>query len=316
MSLRVLVIGGMGMLGHKLCQQLPTLGCSVIATVRSSFDPRTRYPGVFDACDIVTNVDVLDSASLYHHLQRIAPQVVVNCVGVIKQKSAAADRYQSTGINSFLPHQLARWCGELSSRLIHISTDCVFDGTQGGYRESDPCTATDLYGQSKSLGETEETEPAAITLRTSIIGRELSESGHGLLEWFLQQRGGHARGFRHAIYSGVTTHELARVIARVATEFPALNGVYQVVGQTISKFELLQLANAAFGNPVQMSEETTFRCDRSMIGEKFAAATGYSSPDWATLLSEIAHDKTPYDDWHKNARELEAKWRTHAFKSC
>jgi dTDP-4-dehydrorhamnose reductase len=313
---RALILGGLGMLGHKLCQQWSRSGWSVTATFRGEYDPRPRYPGVFDGCDVVTGLNVLDSAAVKATLADVRPDVVVNCAGIVKQRPEAHDRYQSIAVNALLPHQLARYCGEIESRLIHISTDCVFDGGKGRYVETDACTAADLYGQTKALGETDSTESAAVTLRTSIIGRELSESGHGLLEWFLRQRGRHVRGFTRAIFSGLTTPELSRVIANVAEHHPDLTGVYHVAAEPISKHDLLQVINTTFGAEIPITAESEFACDRSLDGSRFRAATGYLAPDWPTLIAELVRDETPYDDWHDSARLIAERWGTHSFKSC
>src|SRR5262249_32316179 len=137
----------------------------------------------------------------------------------VKQRSEASAAIPSLEINSLLPHRLALVCAAAGARLVHLSTDCVFSGRKGAYTESDPPDADDLYGRSKYLGEV--ASPGCLTLRTSIIGRELSRKT-GLLEWLLSQRGATVKGFRSAIFSGFTTHEMGRIIERLLTGSRAL----------------------------------------------------------------------------------------------
>jgi len=312
---RVFVLGATGMLGHKLCQLLPDQGFAVIGAIRGQQKLTVTRPEVYGRIELLNGIDVLNETSLTAALNSARPDVVVNCVGIVKQKSEAEDRYLSVAINSFLPHQLARWCADHDSRLIHISTDCVFDGLSGSYREADSSNATDLYGKSKYLGETDATETSAVTLRTSIIGRELHDPQHGLLEWFLSQRGLACKGFSKAIYTGFTTHELARVITTVI-RYPKLHGLYQVSSRAINKFDLLQFINRSLQTNVSIGRDEQFFCDRSLIMDRFAQETGYVSPSWESMIEELRIDATPYDAWRQADREIEARWLNHAFKSC
>jgi dTDP-4-dehydrorhamnose reductase len=188
---------------------------------------------------------------------------------------------------------LHRWCAASNCRLIHISTDCVFDGVRGQYRETDDSNARDVYGKSKFLGETDDREAAAVTLRTSIIGRELG-TGHGLVEWFLAQQGKSVKGFRKAIFTGFTTHELANVITQVIRQNPPLRGLYQVASPPIDKFELLGLLRDAFRLQIDIQPDEEFVCDRSLRMDRFAEATGYRAPDWREMIATLAADPTPY----------------------
>src|SRR5262249_41426173 len=146
-------------------------------------------------------------------------------------------------INSLFPHQLRDLCEDLGARLIHFSTDCVFSGHTGNYRESDVPDATDVYGRSKLLGEV--TEAPGLTLRTSIIGLELSHHA-SLIEWFLAQRGA-IKGFRRAIYTGITTTEMGRLIDRVLQRHSDLHGVWHVASASITKYDLLVKLARALG---------------------------------------------------------------------
>ncbi len=294
---KVLVLGAAGMLGHRLCHRLRELGHLVVGTIRGRAEDVDRYHEVFDAVNLIDSLDVTDDAALADVIAKQRPQAIVNAVGIVKQLPAAQNRLASVAINSYLPHRLAKLAQAQGSRLIHISTDCVFSGHKGGYTEDDPSDAEDIYGKSKFLGETEETQTAAVTLRTSFIGREIHHSTHGLLEWFLSQRGKMVRGFTRAIYSGLTSMELSDVIEMVISRFPGLSGVYQVAGPTISKYDLLLLIRSLYGLDVEIQREEQSVCDRSMDARKFVGATEYHAPSWEQMIYRMQHDALPYDSW-------------------
>lgn len=313
---KILVLGGGGMLGHKLCQLLPNYGFGVVATLRRANHTRPLIPAVYDAVELIANVDVLNDARLEQTLASSGADVVINCIGIVKQLPTADDRYLSVAINSWLPHRLAKWCGEHGKRLIHISTDCVFDGLTGMYHEGDHSDARDLYGKSKYLGETSASETSAVTLRTSIIGRELVDPGHGLLEWLLAQQGRKIKGFARAIYTGVTTHELARAIVTLINADIPWGGLYQVASAPINKFDLLQLIRRVYGLDVAIERDEQFICDRSMVMDRFAKETGYVVPSWEEMIQEMHADITPYTAWKESPDDLGERWLNHAFRSC
>jgi len=295
MSERVMVLGAAGMLGHKVVQRLAAGGAEVSAVVRR---PWYALPvgarSLLDPSRTLCDVDVADFTALLRHLEHRRPAVVVNCVGVIKQRADAKSAVPSITINALLPHRLAEAIAPWGGRLIHFSTDCVFDGLRGRYTECDVPNATDLYGRTKALGEV--TAANALTLRTSIIGRELSMH-QSLLDWFLAQNHRTVRGFTKAIYAGVTTPYLADVVARLIAERPDLNGLYQVASDAISKYDLLLLLRDVYRMDVVVEPDEAFFCDRSMLADKFETATGYRCPDWPSLAAQLAADATPYNDW-------------------
>jgi dTDP-4-dehydrorhamnose reductase len=224
-------------------------------------------------------------------IRLVQPDVLVNCVGVVKQSPVAQDPASSLELNSLLPHRLARACLASRCRLIHISTDCVFSGAKGSYSETDLPDPVDFYGHSKLLGEV--TGPGCLTLRTSFVGRELRD-GRGLLEWFLAQQG-RIRGYTRAVFSGLTTTELSRVIHQRVLPRGDLHGIYHVAAAAISKYDLLLLAREAFGKTIEIDRDTEFVCDRSLNGARFAEATGYQSPDWPEMIGEVAGDSGFYE---------------------
>jgi dTDP-4-dehydrorhamnose reductase len=296
--MRIIVLGAAGMLGHKMFQVLRRSHPDTLGTIAGSRrDPRIARVDLLQTDAIRENVDATDSRALTSTLRDVRPDVVVNCVGVVKQRDAAKRAVPSIAINSLLPHVLVEACAEWNGRVVHFSTDCVFSGKRGDYTEDHASDAEDLYGQTKSLGEIGSAgEPNALTLRTSIIGRELAHF-QSLLEWFLAQRGGKVRGFTRGIYAGVTTNHLAALVARIVAEHPRLAGVYQVASTPITKYDLLCRLREAYGIQVDITPDTDFFCDRSMRGDKLRAAIGYVCPPWPELVAELASDPTPYERW-------------------
>ena len=278
------------MLGHKL---LLTASAHVEtwATVRDA--STLPVGGPFDTARLISGVRADQFDTVAQAIESVRPDVVVSCIGVVKQRGEAKDPIVSLTVNSLFPHRVAAFCASAGVRLIHISTDCVFAGRTGGYRESDETDATDLYGRTKQLGEV--AGPGALTLRTSIIGRELATS-QGLVEWFLSQKD-RAPGFTRAIFSGLTTIELSRVILQVIGRHADLEGLYHVASNPINKYDLLVLMNRAFGRGLTIDPDDSVRIDRSLDGTRFNQAIGYQAPDWPTMIAEMAADDTPYERW-------------------
>ncbi len=290
--MRVLVLGGTGMLGHKLVQCLPA-PIEAYATVRTNPERLQKF-GFYCPDHVVPRVDANDFSSIERAFNLVEPDAVVNCIGIVKQHALAKDPIATLTVNALLPHRLNGLCRDNNARLVHVSTDCVFDGTKGDYTEDDSTTAEDLYGRTKALGEV--TDGPGLTLRTSIIGRELV-CGTGLVEWFLSQKGGSVRGFRQARFSGLTTQELANVVAKVLLEHRELTGLWQVAGEPIDKNSLLNLLNESFKSRTEIVADNSVRVDRALDGAAFRSATGYAAPCWKTMVARLAADPTPYDSW-------------------
>lgn len=280
--MKVLVLGASGMLGNAMLRTLgATHGLDVQGTARSSnvlkyFDPALGRR-------ITTGVDVENSDALMTLFDDVRPDVVINCIGLVKQLAQADDPLQALPINSLLPHRLARLCALVGARLVHVSTDCVFSGRQGSYSESAFPDAEDLYGRSKLLGEVG--YPHTITLRTSIIGHELG-SAHGLVGWFLSQQGS-VKGYRRALFSGLPTVELSRVVRDLVLPNPALSGLYHVAAEPINKYALLQLIGAAYGKDTAIDPDDKVVIDRSLNAQRFRDATGYVAPPWPELIERM-----------------------------
>jgi dTDP-4-dehydrorhamnose reductase len=280
------------MLGHKLVQ-LFSSRYETWTTFRGSVH-RYQPFGFFTPEHAIGDVDAFNFDTLVAALARARPAVVINCIGIIKQLPTATDPITSLTINALLPHRLAVLCRASGARLIHISTDCVFSGRRGAYQEIDISDAEDLYGRTKFLGEV--SGPGSLTLRTSIIGRELHTTS-GLVEWFLGQAGGQVRGFSRAIYTGFTTLELARVIAHVIDRAPNLCGLYQVSSEPINKYDLLCQLRDVFQVPVVIEPQPEPAIDRSLDSRRFRSAVGYVPPAWPDMLRELAQDPSPYAKW-------------------
>jgi len=279
---RVLILGGGGMLGHRLWLHFRDR-FETIVTLRGSFSAYERH-GIFDRDRSITGVDADRFDSVVGAFAVAKPDVVVNAIGIVKQLAAAKDPIPSLSINSLFPHRIAMLCNATGARLIHISTDCVFTGRKGMYVEADPPDAEDLYGRSKLLGEV---GAPHLTLRTSIIGRELG-SPTGLVDWFLSNRGGRVKGFRNAIFSGLTTNELARVIGDVIEKHRDLAGLQHVSVAPIDKLTLLELLREHYGADIAIEASDEPRLDRSLDSSPFRAATGWAPPSWPDLIREMA----------------------------
>lgn len=286
--MRILVLGVTGMLGSAVFKKLSgDSRYQLWGTMRSANGVR-HFPESLRS-RLLCNLDVLDHDTLAGTLARVRPDVVVNCVGLIKQLADAKDPLLALPLNSLLPHRLQRLCELLGARLIHISTDCVFSGRKGMYTEADVSDAEDLYGKSKYLGEVPAADNA-ITLRTSIIGHELG-SAHALVDWFLSQSGA-VKGYSRAIFSGLPTVELARVIGDLVIPAPQLTGLYHVSVAPIDKCSLLRLIASVYGKDIEIVPDEQLSIDRSLDSSRFRQATGYAPPPWSALVATMHQSAT------------------------
>lgn len=284
--MRILILGVTGMLGSAVLRTFSRDSAHEVWGTMRSAGALQYFPDVAKE-RLLTGVDVLDQDALIRALEYVRPEVVINCVGLIKQLSDANDPLVALPINAMLPHRLARLCGLLGARLIHVSTDCVFAGTKGMYLEKDPSDAEDLYGKSKFIGELHDV-PHAITLRTSIIGHELG-SNYALVDWFLSQRGA-VKGYAKAIFSGLPTVELARVMKDFVVPTPQLSGLYHVSVEPIDKLSLLRLVAEVYGKDIEIIPDDKVCIDRSLDSSAFRDATGYLPPGWDELV-RVMHDQ-------------------------
>ena len=285
MKQRILILGGTGMLGHALVRQYSSRDDSdVYATIRSAEDA-PKWLTTTCKATLQTGVEALNIDSVASAIAAVKPDVLINCIG-LKPSSAVADALSLISINSLLPHQIARLCRDAAVRMVHISTDAVFDGKKGMYTERDRVNISEAYGMTKFLGEIG--DPHCVTLRTSIIGHELTERT-GLIEWFLSQNAG-VRGFTKAIYSGFPTLELARIIRDYVMPHEDLSGICHVSSEPISKYDLLRLIADQYGKPLEIEPCDDPVLDRSLDSSAFRSRTGYVPPSWPEMIRAMYLD--------------------------
>jgi dTDP-4-dehydrorhamnose reductase len=276
------VVGASGMLGNAVTRffdQSP--GFQVFATLRGAAPAKLLTDGLRER--LISGVDVENPDALQAVFISVRPQLVVNCVGLVKQLASVEDPLQAIPINSLLPHRLARLSALTGARFVHLSTDCVFSGKQGMYTEADHPDAYDLYGRSKLLGEVDYEN--AVTLRTSIIGHELS-GARSLIGWFLAQERS-VRGYRQAIFSGLPTVEIARVIRDYVLPTAGLRGLYHLSASPINKYDLLRLVAQEYGKTIDIQPDDSLVIDRSLDSTRFRQATGFEPASWAQLIKTM-----------------------------
>lgn len=288
--MKILILGATGMLGHKLMQVL-SKRFDTIGTVRGDALRYKRHPILGDM-PLLGDVQAENFDSVIKAVALARPDIIINCIGIIKQHPDAKDPPKSIAINALFPHRLSILCQASDARLIHISTDCVFSGKRGNYLEEDTPDPEDLYGLTKLLGEV--TYPGCLTIRTSMIGREL-KGRFGLIEWFLSQKNKSVNGFSHAIYSGFTTQVLADLIGNIIKEHPEFSGLWHISSDPISKYDLLNIVNRKLRLEISIRTDEDFRSDRSLNSAKFRDATGFRPPSWEEMVEQMANDPTPYD---------------------
>jgi len=286
--MKILLMGAYGMLGHELLLRLK--GDHDIYGTCKEVRRESPWSSVIEDGRLIAGVraEKMDTVALA--LKKSKPDVVINCIGIVKQAKAATDPIASISINSLFPHLLAGECSNLNARLIHFSTDCVFSGKKGMYFVNDLSDAEDLYGKTKFLGEVG--GKGSLTIRSSIIGRELG-TRNGLLEWFLSQRGRSVKGYKNAIFSGFTTLEMSNIVSMILKEHEGLEGIWQIASNPISKYDLLSLINREMGLDIQIEPDDSVVCDRSLDGSDFSSKTGYRPPSWEDMIKEMVKDSYP-----------------------
>lgn len=285
--MKILVFGAAGMIGHRIWMEANnTSGTQVFGVVRKSSEYYRNFQ-IFNE-NVFYETDVSHWENAEKVLNKVQPQFIVNAIGITIRKPEIQNLEKALEVNSFFPHRLLKWAQAHQSKVIHLSTDCVFDGGLGQYTELSQPTAKDHYGKTKFLGEIDGV--SALTLRFSCIGREL-ESKTELLEWFLAQDRKEVKGFGKAIYSGVTTKVVAREVMRVITHFPELCGVFQLSSLPISKYDLLCLIQKVYGTSTSIARSDDYVSDKTLICSRFSEQTGYRSQSWEAMIDELKNDK-------------------------
>lgn len=294
--MKVLILGGQGMLGHKLFEVLQPRH-DVYATFRSARGPWRRFP-MYEMYKnderTLGNVDALRLDTVVDAIARVQPDVVINCIGVIKQLDDEVGKGTLIAVNALFPHHLYQVCRAAGARLLQISTDCVFSGARGNYSEDDQPDPVDAYGRTKVLGEID--RPGALTIRTSLIGRDFVKDV-GLLEWFLSNRGGAVNGYARAIFSGFTTRAFSEIVGQLIADHPQLSGIYHVASEPISKLALLQAFRDRADLDIEIMPDEHFHCDRSLNADRFLEETSCSLPTWEEMIDALCHEVPIYDQW-------------------
>jgi len=283
-AMRILILGGNGMLGHQLFRFL-LKHHEVRSTIRQDLSLFEKFKFIKPS-NTYPNIDVRNLEQLNAILEDFRPHAVVNAVGIVKQLKEANQHIPCIEINSLFPHRLANMCKNIGARLLHLSTDCVFSGNKGNYVESDVSDAEDLYGRTKFLGEVAESH--CLTLRTSIIGRELTRKKN-LLEWFLAQQES-VKGYKRVIFNGFTTLELSCIIENILTYYPDKNGIYHVSSAPISKFNLLNIIKDKLDLSIKVIPDEEILCDRSLDSTKYRKEFEYTPPEWERMIEELHQD--------------------------
>ena len=283
--MRIIILGSNGLLGNTIIRYFfENFNYETYGFCRDSSKLGFLNKNDFKRIKIVK--DIFNTEDLKKKIEKIKPDVIINSIGITnKIKNQNSNFIQKIiHVNSLFPHQLQQLCLQLDIRLIHLSSDCVFSGDKGFYSEQDNPDPIDIYGKSKLLGELDYEN--TITIRKSVIGHEIS-SKNGLLEWFLKQEG-EVKGYKKAIFSGITVLELAKVIDMHIIPNQNLRGVYHVSGQSISKYNLLKIIASEYKKVIKIVPNEEVKIDRSLNSIKFNKITGYQSEAWPKLIKSMA----------------------------
>ena len=281
-------MGADGLLGRRLTSTLLAAGHEVAATTRRP----PRDPQAFAPVRLWTGIDVRSIADVVRCAAESRPDVIVNCAGVVKRRPGAGVS-ELIAVNSLFPHELADVAAAVGARLIHLSTDCVFSGERGAYVEDDRPDPVDSYGHSKLLGEVD--APGALTIRTSMIGVEEAGQARNLVEWYLGQTAP-VEGWTRAVFSGLTTAELSRVLLRVIEDGAELHGVWHVSAEPIDKHHRLSLIHARVEGTAEVVASDRVVIDRSLKSDRFRAVMDWMPPSWERMIDELAaevRERTP-----------------------
>tara|TARA_B100001093_G_scaffold519398_1_gene608248 strand:+ start:4247 stop:5122 length:876 start_codon:yes stop_codon:yes gene_type:complete len=290
MKNKVLVLGITGLIGSNLFRCLKSINeIDIYGTYRSHrkifFNDRNLINNKLFKCDVSSYQDLLKI------IQKIKPNFVINCIGVTKHQKNIAKKIVFE-INANFPQKLAISSKEFSYKLIHISTDCIYSGKKGMYKESDPSDAIDDYGKSKAEGE--RLIDNSLIIRTSTIGHEYY-TNYGLLNWFLSQDKS-CIGFEKAIFSGVPTNIFSDIIKNIIINYHNLSGIYNIAAEPIDKYSLLKIIAQIYKKDISIISDSSFMIDRSLDGSKFNNLTKSKLPSWEILIESM------YDDNQKHIK--------------
>lgn len=290
--MKILILGGDGMIGHKMTQVLSAQNHEVVISIREKRDLTLK--SISSKGKVFFN-DFLKN-NLLSFLDKVNPDVIINAIGITIRRGANENISDTIYLNSLFPHQISNWALALKKRLIHFSTDCVFSGSEGSYLENATPNALDNYGKTKGLGEIN--SKGSLTIRSSMIGPELFNKTE-LFEWIINNKVKEINGFSKALYSGVTTVYMARLVAEIIESHKNLNGIYNVASKPISKFELLRLINDNFGLGLIINEAKTVTSNKTLDASKIEKGIGLKPPSWDELIFELKKDYMNFIDLYK-----------------
>ena len=291
--MKILILGGNGMIGHKMYQIISKIHKNTWVTLRKSLR-NYSYSEIYNPEKVIDNIDLTNFQLISNNLNKINPDIVINACGITIRRGIETFKSNSIILNSALPHFLNEWVTSNNKRLIHFSTDCVFTGAKGDYLDNDNKDAYDLYGSTKSMGEVIDSK-YAITLRGSMIGSEL-ENKTELFEWFLKQKSKTIKGFNKVIYSGITTTKMAEIVLKLIDQYPNLIGVYNISSKPISKFELLKLWNNLFDINANIEVDNIYTSNKNLISDNFYRTISMEQPDWVELSSQLNIDNVLHNN--------------------
>ena len=291
--MRIIILGGNGMIGHKMYQLISNVYVDTWVTLRNSLSSYS-YSEIYNPEKVIDNIDLINFQILSKHLNNINPDVVINACGITIRRGIDALKSNSIILNSALPHFLNEWVASNNKRLIHFSTDCVFSGDKGDYLDNDIKDAYDIYGSTKSMGEIIDSK-YTITLRGSMIGSEL-ENKTELFEWFLKQKNNNIKGFSKVIYSGITTSKMANIVLRLSDQYPNISGLYNVSSKPISKFELLKLWNILFDINANIEIDHSYISNKNLNSDMFYKTINMEQPDWVELSNQLKIDNLLFNN--------------------
>ena len=282
--MKIVILGSNGLLGNTITKYFfEKADHQTIAVLRNYSKIKLFNEKYHQNFLVIENI--LDYIETKKKLEIIRPDILINCIG-ITNKEKINKPYQIEkfiNINSLFPHRIQRICCELGTRLIHLSTDCIFSGSKGFYSENDNPDPTDIYGRSKLLGELDYEN--TLTIRKSVIGHELV-SRKGLLEWFLHQNIS-VEGYKDVIFSGLTVLELAKLIDKYILPRSDLKGILNISGESISKFDLLKIISDVYHKSIEIIPNESIKINRTLNSSKFYKLTGYKPNSWPVLIKSM-----------------------------
>ncbi len=283
--MKILLIGANGLIGYNIFRNLiKSKEFNIFLLVRSKKNINNFYRS-FHFDKLIELKEFKNTSLLESFLKELKPSIVLNCAGITKHSPNIKNISEVLYINSIFPRNLSEICSALKIRLIHLSSDCIFSGSSGMYKDKSFPDANDLYGISKALGEIDKENH--LTIRTSTIGHE-AQTSYGLLNWFLKQK--ECKGYKNAIFSGPTTLELSKILKDLIIPNQHLSGVLNISSDPIDKYSLLKLIKDTYSLDTVINKCSEVRINRSLNSEKFRTMTNYSVKSWGNMIREMYLD--------------------------